>query len=225
MFHDVRVPINIEKGTTFGPEFATDIAEAVSGSEQRARRWNKARWRGDISYPLRQVADVADQTNYIRQVVALFLLAGGQLDCFRCRDWNDYQCTDAAPGTMRSTVDDTIVAGDGTTKVFQFTKTYDPVLLMTGSAGSSTYVRDIFLHVGTPAIKVAGVVTAPSSIVNGWATFASAPALGAPLTWTGEFDFVCRFDVDRLPIQMETGRHAQIGSINIRELIDRDELS
>lgn len=210
---DLRLPVNVEKGAQFGPQFSTDVIEAIAGTEQRKRNWAKARGAGDIGYALRQIANVADSLNYIRQVAEVFLACGGKDMPFRYRDHFDYDVTDERFGT-----------GDGADTTFQLTKTYDPYKRIFGSAGTVTYVRDILLPVATPTIKVAGVTTVPASIVNGLVTFSSAPANGAALTWTGQFDLLVRFDTDKLDISMQTGRHAQIGSIPIYEVIGANEL-
>jgi uncharacterized protein (TIGR02217 family) len=75
--------------------------------------------------------------------------------------------------------------GDGVTTTFQLVR----------SLGGFTI--PVFLINGTPTISVAGVVTASASIsAYGVVTFASAPANGAALTWTGGYYMPCRFDDD-----------------------------
>ena len=82
--------------------------------------------------------------------------------------------------------------------------------------GSKAFVAQI-------VIKKAGVtqtVTTDYTISSsGLVTFTSAPANGAALTWTGEFDLPMRFDTDHLPVIMNENDLAEIDSIPIREVI------
>jgi len=75
--------------------------------------------------------------------------------------------------------------GDGSTTTFQLVRAL------------GGFTEPVFLLNGTPTIKVAGVLTVPSSFsAYGAVTFASPPANGALLTWTGNFYWPCRFDDD-----------------------------
>ena len=70
----------------------------------------------------------------------------GSLYPFRFRDWTDYTATNEVFGT-----------GNGTQTAFQLIKTYDPQLILLGTAGSFFYVRDITLLASTPVIKINNV--------------------------------------------------------------------
>ncbi len=56
-------------------------------------------------------------------------------------------------------------------------------------------------------------------------TFVSAPANGHAITWTGGFEIPVRYDMEQLPIRMESGRHAQIGSMPIIEVLGAAEIT
>lgn len=205
-----RLPVVLEKGAQFGPELSTIVQESVSGKEQRLRKWLKTRCRGDIAYGLREIKVVADQLNYIRQVYALFLAHGGELEPFRFRDWMDYQAADELFGT-----------GNGSETNYQLIKTYDPSQLILGTPGSLTYVRNITLPVAPSlVIKVNNVATAAYTLLaGGLIEFDVVPPNGHSLKWTGEFDKAVRFATPYLPIIMQSGRLAQIGSIPIQEVL------
>jgi uncharacterized protein (TIGR02217 family) len=80
--------------------------------------------------------------------------------------------------------------GDGVTTVFQLVRSF------------GGFVEPVFALSGTPTIKVAGTGVGSFSVDNyGNVTFASAPANGAALTWTGQFLYYCRFDSDELEIE------------------------
>lgn len=214
-FPAYRLPPEIEAGAQGGPEFSTVIQESVSGREQRIRQWATCRAKYDIGY---SILDSTDPTGSYRAVLALFYGHLGRLHAFRFKDWNDYQATDERFGT-----------GDGSDTTFQLSKTYDPSLILLNVAGSLTYTREIYLLANTPVIKKAGVtqtVTTDYTIsATGLVTFTSAPANGAALTWTGQFDIPVRFDIDHLPIIMNATLLAQYGSIALREVIGSAELA
>jgi len=207
-----RLPVNLEKGSGFGPSFKNVIQEAISGNEQRFAQWTKCRGVGDLSYG---ILSSTDPLGDYRAVLSLFRAHFGSLYPFRFKDWSDYIATNEVFGS-----------GNGVQTQFQLTMTYDPSMILLGVAGSYQYVRDITLVVGTPVIKVDGVVPASSPTPytissSGLVTFTTAPS-GSPapvLTWTGEFDVPVRFDTDQLPVVMTMADLASIRSIPIKEVI------
>lgn len=59
------------------------------------------------------------------------------------------------------------------------------------------FVEPVFCPTGTPIIKVNGTPTLAFTIDQfGRVTFTSAPAAAAVLTWTGNWNWYCRFDGD-----------------------------
>lgn len=204
-----RLPVNLEKGSGFGPSFKNVIQEAVSGNEQRFAQWTKCRGTGDLSYA---ILESNDPVGDFRAVLALYRAHFGSLYPFRFKDWSDYQATDELFGN-----------GNGSTKDFQLVKTYDPSQILLGVPGSLFYVRSITLVTGTPTIMIDGVAKTPSTDYtissSGVVSFVSAPAGSTELTWTGEFDVPVRFDTDNLPVIMQQQDLATIRSIPIREVI------
>lgn len=219
---DYRLPVNLAKGAEFGPEFNNVIVEALSGTEQRQRNWSKCRAKGDLGIALRKIVGVTDQLNYILQVRDMFHAHYGDLIPFRFRDPFDNQASNERFGT-----------GDGSRTAWQLTMTYDPKKRITGAAGTVTYVRDIFLLEGAPTIKIndsTQTLTTDYTISStAEVTFTSPPSADAALTWstnaTGWFELPCRFDTQHLALAMPHGRHAEIGSIPIREVIGARELA
>jgi uncharacterized protein (TIGR02217 family) len=203
-----RLPVNLEKGSGFGPSFRNVIQEAISGNEQRFAQWTKCRGVGDLSYA---ILESNDPIGDYRAVLSLFKAHFGSLIPFRFRDWSDYIASNELFGT-----------GNGVTTSFPLTMTYDPSQILLGVPGSLFYVRDITLPVvSTVAIEVDGVPLAgspaPFTISNGVVTFTSAPT--GELTWSGEFDVPVRFDTEQLPVVMKEQDLAGIHSISIKEVI------
>jgi uncharacterized protein (TIGR02217 family) len=188
------------------------IQEAISGNEQRFAQWTKCRGVGDLSYGLLKSADPLGD---FAAILAMYRAHFAKLYPWRFKDWGDYTATDERFGT-----------GDGTTSIFQLTKTYDPSLILLGSAGTRLYVRNITLLATAvaPVIKVDGVTkTLTTDYVissSGVVTFTSPPANLKPLTWTGEFDVPVRFDTDQLPVVLNESDLISLRSIPIKEVID-----
>jgi uncharacterized protein (TIGR02217 family) len=111
----------------------------------------------------------------------------GRAYVFPFQDYSDYIATNQRIGT-----------GDGATTAFQLTKTY------TSKSGAFTYTRTIKLpQTTTVQIFAAGVLQSQSAYTlsargpgGGLVTFNTAPAAGAAIAWSGQFDTPCRFDAD-----------------------------
>jgi len=75
--------------------------------------------------------------------------------------------------------------------------------LAAGSAPQAAIPTAGAPNFGSPQLYCAGVVQNPSTyaIANGLVTFATPPAVGAALTWSGYFGFLCRFDDDKLDFE------------------------
>jgi uncharacterized protein (TIGR02217 family) len=203
-----RLPPNIEAGSQFSPTFNNVIQEAISGNEQRYGRWTKCRGVGDVAYGL--LSSEATFDDDFRAIMALYRAHKGSLYPFRFRDWSDYTATNENIGT-----------GDGSEAEFQIRKTYDPSQILLSTPGALTYIRDIFLFVAAPTIKVNGVTIADTDYTissSGLLTFDSAPANGHAITWTGEFDVPVRFDGD-IQVGMREANIITITSLPIKEVI------
>jgi uncharacterized protein (TIGR02217 family) len=73
--------------------------------------------------------------------------------------------------------------GDGTTTSFQLVRAF------------GGFAEPVWLPVQFPTVMVSGTPTTSYLLSpTGSITFASAPASGAPLTWTGSYYWPCRFD-------------------------------
>lgn len=87
-------------------------------------------------------------------------------------------------GPSSGVTDQPFGIGDGTTRTFQLVRT------MGG------FTEPVFLPT-SPTIKINGVTTAAYTIdAYGRVTFTVAPGAAAALTWTGTWNWYCRFDAD-----------------------------
>lgn len=182
MFHDVRLPQDIEQGAMGGPAFYTNVTSISSGAEQRTVGWDRARLTWQLGYGIQNKEDY-------QTILAFFYARQGKAYGFRFKDFSDYQATDAQFGI-----------GNATNRVFRLVKPY--------VSGSVSFDR-IITHpvVATVSLKANGVAIDPSTYdVESFGIIrfhpGQAPANAAVLTWTGEFDVPVRFDIDEFNITL-----------------------
>jgi uncharacterized protein (TIGR02217 family) len=203
-FVEARFPTAIAYGSQGGPEFLTSILVLGSGYEQRVINWERARARYNCCFGVRTPTHLAELINFFRSV-------RGRAIGFRFKDHADYLAVNAAYPAYATMP---LVVGDGDTDTVQLTKTYD-----LGSGVS--YVRPIYkpvsgtVHVFIEDEEVAGWTV---DTTTGLVTFAEAPAEGVVVSWTGEFDVPCRFDVDHLPTSFDQFRIGSAPEITIVEI-------
>ncbi len=220
IFHDIRLPEEIEQGSHWGPGFKTTILDMSSGAEQRNQDWSAARGKGDISYGIDGPAEFS-------LVQAFFYARAGRAFGWRFRDWTDYQLNLEPIGTADGSAQ---AAGDGTTTTFQIIKTYE-------ATGPAPYTRRITRPVSTTTFAyVNGALTTLANTiliyVNGvlethWSlsgtnlvVFAAGhvPPMSATITVSCDFDVPVRFDVDELSAVMNLATAASIDHLPIVEL-------
>lgn len=208
-FDNIRLPDEIEQGSTGGPQFYTSVLRLSSGAESRNQNWQDAKCVYDISY------GVTDDTFY--DVITFFRARRGRLRGFRFKDWTDF-VGDGEPC-------DGII--DGTNVLFQLQKTYDD--------GITTYIRKITrpIYAGT----IGEIITENTVILykNGvplvqttdWNTqdfgvvkLHVAPVAGDVITADFEFDVPVRFDNDTLALNIQNYNAAAVGSMTLTELIE-----
>jgi uncharacterized protein (TIGR02217 family) len=195
-FDDVIFPTVISRGVAGGPERRTDVVMTASGREERNSRWAHSRRRYNAGVGVKSVAD-------LHAVIDFFEARRGRLHAFRFKDHADFKAADQVIGM-----------GDGVTASFQLIKTY--------GAPSRLYVRKISAPMaGTVLVAVNGVPTTAFTLnaMTGVVTFNSAPAAGAAITASFEFDVPVRFDVDSITVNLshfEAGDIPEIPLVEVR---------
>lgn len=208
-FHEVRFPTDISRGATGGPERRTDVVVLGSGHEERNSRWADSRRFFNAGYGVRSVDD-------LQTVIQFFEERRGRLYGFRWKDHADFKS--GLPLAATTPTDQSIGTGDGSTSVFQLTKTYGGAL--------APYSRDVTKPVaGTVKIAVDGAIQNEGSdymvdASTGLVTFfvGSVPSAGVVVSAGFEFDVPVRFDSDRLEINLRSFEHGAIPSIPIVEV-------
>jgi uncharacterized protein (TIGR02217 family) len=209
MFHETRFPTAISRAAHGGPERRTDVIVLGSGAEERNARWADSRRSYNAGYGVKSLDD-------LHAVIAFFEERRGRLHGFRWRDPTDWKS--CPPEGTPTALDQPIGTGDGTTAIFQLTKTY-------GSA-FNPWTRAITKPVaGSVLIAVAGVTQTPVTAygidtITGLVAFQPGhiPAADAAITAGFEFDVPVRFDTDQLEINLQGFRHGAIPNIPIVEI-------
>ncbi|MCW6510988.1 DUF2460 domain-containing protein [Lichenifustis flavocetrariae] len=208
-FNEVRFPTDVALGARGGPERRTDVVTLRSGAEERNSLWADARRKYQAGYGVKSFAQ-------LEAVLAFFEAQRGRLYGFRWKDRFDYRscASPQAPGML----DQLIGTGDGTTAVWQLTKTY--------AAGLTPYVRPIRKPVvGTVSVAVGGVAVTIGTgftvdVTTGLVTFVPGhiPAAGAAITAGFQFDVPVRFDTDYLEVDLSHFEAGEIPNIPIVEI-------
>ena len=195
-FHQARFPLDVALGARGGPERATDIVTLSSGREERNQRWAQSRRRYNAGYGIKSRADM-------QAVLAFFEERRGRFHAFLWRDGLDHSSNGQQP----------LGTGDGTTTAFQLIKRY--------GAAFDPYDRPITKPMAaTVDVFVDGAPTAEFDVdeITGIVTFDAAPAVGAVLMSTFEFDVPVRFDIDRLDIELSGFDAADVPAIPLIEV-------
>lgn len=186
-FIEERFPTLVSWGMEAGPSFNTEVVKSGAGKPYAYSRWNRPLWKAK--------GNTANFTKAQGDQVYSFVIAvaQGRLNAFRGKIWPDYQALVAAFGT-----------GDGVTTAFQLAKPY--------TFNSRTYSRPIYkpntdvpptLAGSFPQIFNNGALVSALlytlDLTTGIVTFASAPATGRLLTWTGCYDVPVFMDEDYYP--------------------------
>jgi uncharacterized protein (TIGR02217 family) len=148
--------------------WSTTIKRAVSGREYRAANWSTPVYEYQLDYELlRQQAGAAE----MEQLLGFINLRRGSWDSFLYRDPYDDTATEQIFGV-----------GDGNRTQWQLVRSF---------GGHAEPVLGILQ---TPQIIVGEfAVTGMTVSTEGLVTFATAPAAGETLSWTGIFHWRCRF--------------------------------
>lgn len=174
-----------------GPVFKTTIVTMANGNENR--NGDIAQARHSYAAPFKNIGREGYAT--IKQ---MHLVCRGRLHAFRFKDQLDFEADAAQFGI-----------GDGSETVFQLGKL--------STADGVDYYRDVYAIVSASVTVNGSPVSATVDLDRGTVTFGVAPADGAVLRWSGEFDIWVRFDQDDLPFSIDN-KNAINGVVNLIEV-------
>lgn len=191
-FDDVMFPLALGREAEVIPTFSTGVTTSAGGRETRRVAWAEARTRYDVGPGVRSEADVAT-------LLAFFRARLGAARGFRLRDPFDWRVTGETIGT-----------GDGVTRQFALVRRYD--------AATRRITRPV---AGSVRVAIGGVATSGFTLsAGGLITLDAAPAAGAAVTASFDFDVPVRFAEDQLRVTRATylaGAAPSVPLIEVRE--------
>lgn len=200
-----RFPEDISFGVSFGPEFSTSIAENQSGKEFANRNRVRGRCIGECSHALKTQTQLNTLLKFFRSM-------GGKFHKFRFKDWSDYQC-DVADSLMMELTE------SETPNQYQMYKVYEAAI---GFSEVRKISKPVVGQVQIFRTRSATTtdITGASSIdyTTGIVTVADHE-VDDVYTWSGEFDVPCRFDTDRMAVNIQEFGAYSWGQIPIREVL------
>jgi uncharacterized protein (TIGR02217 family) len=165
--------------TTKRPVWSTIKKMAYSGRQLRAQAFAYPRWEFVAAYEV-----LRDTASYL-ELQGLYGFLGSRLGgAIPFYYWDPYDNTVSLNAFGQ---------GDGSTTVFN-------VYRSVGVGTIFNYLDRVLVFRNNPSIYINGTLktlgTDYTIGINGVITFASAPASGAALTWSGSFLYLCEFDDD-----------------------------
>lgn len=149
----------------------TMVQESVSGKETRVQIWAYPKYKWALSFESLPIASTSPD---FQTLMGFLNSVAGQGQPFYYTDPNDSVATAQPMGD-----------GDGTTTSFQLVR----------SLGGFTEPVQVPLTI--TSVTVAGTPTTAYTLgTAGQITFATAPASGAALEWTGTYQWLCRLAAD-----------------------------
>lgn len=192
-----RFPAALAYGAQGGPGFSTDVVLTADGQESRNVNWAEARCRWDVGSMHRSKAE-------IEVLIAFFHAAAqGQEGLFLFCDFTD------------DTFDNPIGVGDGVTTTFPLVKRY--------ATGAYASTRRLTHPVeGTIAVALDGALASAFVLdyTTGVIEFIAPPGAGVVVSAAGEFEVLCRFAQDVLPVTRVAPDAYSCGQMEIVEVRD-----
>lgn len=191
MFDDTRLPEDIERGATGGPEYSTTVITLGSGREQRNQEWEYPLHSFNVGYGIRDRVQM-------EKVYAFFKARAGKARGFRFKDWLDFKVK-ATPVAL--------VTGEPLKRqlVRVYEDTVNPQIRLIG-----------YPVLDTLKVYVNQVLTTAYTVDGGVLTFTTDP--GNDVIATFEYDIPVRFDIDRLDTNLTNFNAGSQPSIQIVEL-------
>lgn len=159
--------------------FAVIKQQNISGRRTRYAQRNLPiwQWKPDLSVLRAGIVNGAAYTE-LQTIMGFYNTLLGTQSAFSYPDDTDNSVTNQPFGI-----------GDGVSTAFQLVRTF------------GTFTEPVYLPQGTPTIFNNGSPVSGSNYTispAGIVTFTSAPTNGVSLTWTGTYNWLVRFDVDKV---------------------------
>lgn len=172
------------------PSFSNIAQVGVSGRRTSVRQQLEPRWNYEVAV---EFARNRDGFNEFSSLLTVYQACYGSFGTFLFNDKSD-----------NTAVDQPIGVGNGTATQFYLLRTL---------GGFSQRIAGAALN-GAVTIKLNGVATTAYTMdANGVITFTSPPGIGAGISWSGAYYWLCRFDEDQLDLSEFADNFWQVSSL------------
>ncbi len=197
MFDEVRFPEDISYGSIGGPEYLTKIIPLNSVNEYRNITNSLSKLRYNISYGVKT-------NEQISKLLTFFRARRGKAIGFRFKDWSDYSARNELIGI-----------GNDVVTQFQLIKIY--------KSGNSEYIRKITKPVSNSIVIYCDKEKSISDTyqidyTTGIINFNSPVKKNTKISANFKFDVPVRFDVDFLPISIDSKNLYSCNNIKLVEI-------
>lgn len=191
------------------PVWSTRTQRSASGRETRVALYSSPLYEFTINLNFLRAHAYHGE---FQALLNLYMQVQGQWDTFLYEDPDDHRAENERIGT-----------GDGTTTNFVLTRTFADYTEVVANADTVTVTTEptMWNEDGTVTEFSDGdaemFATWPDlgsfTIAGSVITFATAPALGSPIYWSGHFYYRCRFLSDAVEFQKTSGRRWKVDSL------------
>jgi uncharacterized protein (TIGR02217 family) len=161
------------------PRWATSVQSAITGRETRIALMQYPLYDVELTYEFLRSSAVYPE---LQQLVAFFGSVQGSWDNWLWVNPDDYVISPAAQQGIGT--------GNGSQTAFQLVRAFG------GLTEPVWSITDAQVYVNGTALTFGSQYTVNNN--TGVATLATAPAAGAAVTWSGHFNYRCRFKDDTL---------------------------
>ncbi len=161
-----------------GPTWNTIVKQAASGRQVRVSLQSSPIWKFKLAFEV--LFDKSAATSDVQNLWAFFNAVGGQFNQFYFLDPYEHAVLNQGIGV-----------GDGVTTSFQLTRTV-------GAGTDYPWIDPVYGVSGEPTVYLNGEETTVTLGAYGVISFATPPAAGSAISWSGTFMFLCHFTQDDL---------------------------
>jgi uncharacterized protein (TIGR02217 family) len=179
-FINIRFPVDISYGSSGGPEYNTDLIITTTGYEHRYDQWSKPRLRFNVAAGIKNRPQVAE-------LLSFFHLCKGRFYGFKYKDWSDFRLQNESLKSV----------GNNTYQIVKNYKWQDR--LINTRDITQPVVETIKLYNG---LKQLNVEEYDIDANKGLITLHKDTTYDIKITC--DFDIPARFDIDYLPITLES---------------------
>jgi len=171
------------------PIWSTISQDFVSGKRALFPMWSSPRYKYTIPINVLRLSNLEWQT-----LVGFFNLVNGSAGLFQYFDPN-----------FNSATNQLIGVSDGNTSQYQLLSTLP----------GSGFAEPVYAITGSPQIFINGSPSPPAGGISpyGVVTFGAPVPAGQNITWTGTFNWYCRFDKDTLDFEQFVSNMARVKTL------------